>query len=64
MAQATATATKKKSTAAKKTGTTAKTKKSKINFNQQEHEIAAYFNWLNRGAPVGDDQHDWFSVAQ
>lgn len=64
MAQAAAMVTKRKSTA-KKTGTATKGKKKTItSFSQQEREEAAYFNWLNRGAPIGDDQYDWFSVTQ
>jgi hypothetical protein len=23
---------------------------------------AAYFNWINRGRPLNDDQRDWFEV--
>ncbi|MDH3976659.1 MAG: DUF2934 domain-containing protein [Deltaproteobacteria bacterium] len=62
MAQAAAT---KRSSTAKKTGTAAKgRKKSATKFNHREHEEAAYFSWLNRGAPIGDDQHDWFLVTQ
>ncbi len=31
-------------------------------LSREEHEKAAYFNWLNRGAPAGDDQRDWFET--
>lgn len=62
MAQA---ATAKKRSTAKKTGTTARgRKKTATAYSHQDHEVAAYFNWLNRGAPMGDDQHDWFYVMQ
>ena len=27
-----------------------------------DHAEAAYFNWLQRGTPLWDDQHDWFSI--
>jgi len=47
--------------------TTAKTRKTKAiataPLSQEDHERAAYFNWLNRGAPIGDDQRDWFDAT-
>jgi len=58
-------ATAKKRSTAKKTGAAARgRKKSATSFSHEDHAVAAYFNWLNRGAPVGDDQHDWFSVTK
>ena len=63
MAQAAATGTKKKSTA-RKTGTTAKGKKKDKIIDQEARELAAYYNWLDRGAPIGDDQYDWFMVSK
>jgi len=29
----------------------------------EDHERAAYLNWLNRGAPLWDDQRDWFEAS-
>ncbi|MDT8318539.1 MAG: DUF2934 domain-containing protein [bacterium] len=56
---ATKTTTTKKSTtkagSRKKTGAAA--------LSREEHERLAYFNWLNRGAPIGDDQRDWFETT-
>jgi len=55
---ATKTSTIKKSTT--KGGTT---KKAGSTLSQTDHESSAYFNWLNRGAPIGDDQRDWFDTS-
>jgi hypothetical protein len=27
-------------------------------------EVAAYFNWLERGCPMGDDLTDWVEVER
>lgn len=43
---------------------TARGRKKISSFSQEEHETAAYFNWLNRGAPIGDDQYDWFTTMR
>ncbi len=32
-------------------------------FPQEDQQRAAYFNWLDRGAPLWDDQRDWFSAT-
>jgi hypothetical protein len=29
-----------------------------------EHEIAAYYHWLDRGCPIGDDLTDWFEAER
>ena len=52
--------TKKKTTRKSTTKTTAKKKTAAL--SPEEHARAAYFNWLQRGAPAGDDQRDWFDV--
>ena len=54
-----ATTTKKSTSKTTKRGGTASTA-----IDQGEHERAAYFNWINRGAPVGDDQRDWFETGR
>jgi len=55
----------KKTTSAKKTTTTRKStrkKAVKTGWTYSEQAVAAYYHWLNRGAPIGDTQHDWFAV--
>lgn len=29
-----------------------------------DHAEAAYYKWLQRGAPLWDDQQDWFDVTR
>jgi hypothetical protein len=29
-----------------------------------EIEMAAYYRWLNRGCPVGDDMNDWVEAEK
>ncbi|MBE9502804.1 MAG: hypothetical protein IME96_01365 [Proteobacteria bacterium] len=53
-----------KKTSTKKATTSTRGKRSSVKKPTLEldHSEAAYFNWLLRGAPLWDDQHDWFSV--
>ncbi len=32
--------------------------------NHQSLEVAAYFHWLERGCPIGDDLTDWVEVEK
>ena len=61
-----------KTTAAKKTRadskkTTSLTRKTRAatsaSMTGSSHEEAAYYNWLNRGAPLWDDQADWYAAS-
>lgn len=61
MARKASTPATKKTTKAKTTSPRAKSSKSAA-MSCDEQEQAAYFHWLDRGAPAGDDQHDWFAV--
>ena len=59
-------ATTKATTAAKapaKRAAKAAPAKKQTGMTEDERQRAAYFNWLNRGAPLWDDQQDWFSVC-
>ena len=53
-------------TAIKKTstGTRRKTRSAaKKTMSDTERAEAAYYNWLNRGTPLWDDQTDWFAAG-
>lgn len=49
-----------KTTTSKKAGKTS----AETLSSESDHAQAAYFNWLGRGAPLWDDQRDWFSVKK
>ena len=59
--------TKSKAKAAKTKTSAPKTRAKKTSgqdtFSEEARQRAAYFNWLDRGAPLWDDQSDWFSVS-
>jgi len=59
-ATTTKTAPKKTTATAQRTSATS----AKTSLSDAEHAQAAYFNWLKRGAPLWDDQSDWFSVKK
>jgi len=51
-------------TTKKSTARTRTTKKEKTTaLSGEDHERSAYLNWLNRGAPLWDDQRDWFETT-
>ena len=37
---------------------------SKPASSSKDVEVAAYYNWINRGCPHGDDQKDWFEAQK
>ncbi len=39
-------------------------KEKKPQLSQRELEVAAYYNWLNRGCPNGDSLTDWVEVEK
>lgn len=39
-------------------------KQSDSKMPHQSLEIAAYFHWLERGCPIGDDLTDWVEVEK
>ena len=57
----TAKRTEKKPRATKAGASKSRASKSSM-LSYEDHERAAYFNWLKRGAPLWDDQQDWYSV--
>ncbi|MDH3973792.1 MAG: hypothetical protein OEV42_05890 [Deltaproteobacteria bacterium] len=56
-----------KPTRATKTGASKVTggrRSARLTLSHEDHERAAYFNWIDRGSPIGDDQCDWFEVTK
>ena len=43
----------------KKTPVQPNTEIKKINISQESLALAAYYRWLDRGCPHGDDLNDW-----
>jgi hypothetical protein len=36
----------------------------KLPFSVSEIETEAYYQWVNRGCPLGDDQTDWYKAIK